>query len=462
MKKFIKCFRPVYDNSVDALIPEKWALEGLMLLEENMVLGNLVNRNYKSEIADFGQTVNVDMPGSFSVKRKGVNDDVTVQNANASSIPVVLNQHLHTSFLIRDSQMTMAFKDLVNYFLRPAVMSIASGADKAIAGFIPMFLANSTGQLDGLTGSNAVQQILGVRKAQNDLKIPLTGRNAVITTATEATLLGLELFTAADKVGDQGTALREASLGRKLGYDFYMGQNTPYVQTSSAQTVAGEINSTAMVKGTTTLVVDGFTAAIIAGSYLTIEGSMYPYRVVSTVGGATPTQIVINTGLKVAVADNADVTIYTPVRVDLAAGYAIGYVKEIHVDGFTSAPQVGQIVADAAGNIYTIMEISGSTGTEADILLNKPLVAALADDAYLGVGPGGSYNFMFVQDALALVNRPLAMPLTGALASVQNYNNLSLRVTITYDGNKQGHLVTIDTLLGVAVLDVNRGAVLLA
>ena len=465
MKKFLKIFRPVYDNSVDALIPEKWALEGLVLLQENMVLGNLVNRNYKNEVADYGQVVNIDKPAAFSMKRKGANDDVTVQNANATTQPVSLNQHLHTTFLIRDSQMTMAFKDLVAYFLRPAIQSIASGADKAIAGFIPQFIANNAGNLDGLTGNNAVSNILAIRKVLNDDKVPLMGRNFLTTTATEATLLGLELFTSAEKVGDQGTALREASIGRKLGFDFYMGQNTPYVQTSLAETVlGGEINNGAgYAVGSTVLTVDGFSAAIVNGSYLTIEGSMFPYVVASTVGGATPTQITLVAGLRDAVVDDANIVIYTPVSVDLGAGYADGYVKEIHVDGFTVAPQVGQIIRSAAGQIYTILEVSNSTGTEADILLNRPLSGALADDAVLGVGPGGSYNFAFTRDALALVNRPLALPMGNlAVASVQEDNGLSLRVTITYDGVKQGHLVTVDMLMGVAVLDSVQGAVLLA
>ena len=63
---------------------------------------------------------------------------------------------------------------------------------------------------------------------------------------------------------------------------------------------------------------------------------------------------------------------------------------------------------------------------------------------------------------MALVNRPLALPIpgTGARAGVANWNGLSMRVVMTYDGNKQGHLVTVDTLLGIKVLDTNLGAVM--
>ena len=39
---------------------------------------------------------------------------------------------------------------------------------------------------------------------------------------------------------------------------------------------------------------------------------------------------------------------------------------------------------------------------------------------------------------------------------------MCMRVVMTYDGNKQGTLVTLDTLLGVKVLDKKLGAVMSA
>ena len=47
----------------------------------------------------------------------------------------------------------------------------------------------------------------------------------MVGATAEADLLGNELFVSADKVGDEGTALREASLGRKFGMDVYTDQN---------------------------------------------------------------------------------------------------------------------------------------------------------------------------------------------------------------------------------------------
>ena len=105
-----------------------------------------------------------------------------------------------------------------------------------------------------------------------------------------------------------------------------------------------------------------------------------------------------------------------------------------------------------------------STPTTTSMLLGRPLEVAAADDDFVAPGPSGSYNFAFHRQALALVTRPLAAPAsgTGALSFVASFNGLSMRITMTYDGNKQGHLVTADLLCGVKVLDINLGAVMLA
>jgi hypothetical protein len=47
----------------------------------------------------------------------------------------------------------------------------------------------------------------------------MDGRNLILTPASEAAILNLDLVTAAYAVGDKGEALRKAYLGEKLGFD---------------------------------------------------------------------------------------------------------------------------------------------------------------------------------------------------------------------------------------------------
>jgi len=450
-----------FNDYPDAFIPELWANESIAILIENMVMGNLVYRDFSMQVASFGDTVNTRKPGEFKAKRKSAADSVTVQDNTATNVPVVLNQHLHTSFIIKDADQSKSFKDLVVEYLSPAMLSIAREVDLILGNQVYQFIGNGAGHLSGLDSNNAEDYMLDTREVLNTNKAYERGRSLVLTTKSETQLLKNSAFTAANQVGDDGTALREASLGRKFGFDIFMAQNQPYVA-SGASTTAGAINMAGgAAAGATSLTVDSFSAAIANGTWLTVAGDDTPLRVTGTTGGATPTAITVDRGLTTAVADNAVVTLYDPGAVNNTGGYAIGYDKEITVSGFSAAPKVGQLVTfgTAAGSaVYGIIDVNGTTG----ITLDRPLEAALSDSDAVNIGPPGNYNFAFHRNAIAMVSRPLALPMpgTGARAGSANYENITMRVVITYDGNKQGHLVTCDLLMGVKVLDAKLGAVM--
>jgi hypothetical protein len=452
----------VYENDVDSFIPEIWANESLLILVENMIAGNLVYRDFENQLQNFGDVVNTRRPAEFTAKRKTNADNVVIQDAIATNIPVPLDQHVHVSFLIRDGEESKSFADLVQQFLKPAITAQARFIDQLVLSQYAQFLGNTVGGPGALTTSNAKGAILALRQLFNIAKAPVDSRNLVLNPLTETTLLNLDIFTQAQQVGDQGEALRKATLGEKLGWNMWLDQNMPVVAAGNT-TVAGAINNASgYPKGTVTFTVDGFSAAIPANSWIVVAGDLTPLRVISTVGGATPTSITVDApGLRADVVNDAVVTRYSPGAVNNSGGYPVGYAKEITVDGFTVAPQVGQLVTFGTvttSTIYTIINVNALVG----ITLDKPLKVALANDDAVNLGPAGAFNFAFNREAIALVVRPLAVPRkgTGALSAVVNWNDLSMRVTITYDGNKQGHLVTIDMLCGIAVLDNRLGGVL--
>ena len=76
---FVAC----YENNLDAYVPELWAQEGLAILEENMVMANLVHRDFENEIAKFGDVVNTRKPGEFKIRRKTDGTTLTQQDATA-------------------------------------------------------------------------------------------------------------------------------------------------------------------------------------------------------------------------------------------------------------------------------------------------------------------------------------------------------------------------------------------
>jgi hypothetical protein len=468
-----------YDNSLDAWVPEVWAQETLAILEEQMVIGNLIHRDFSDEISEFGDTVNTRRPNEYVAKRKGANDDVTVQASSADNVAVVLNQHIHTSFTIKDKEESLSFADLIRVHLNPAALSIARKIDRILMGQVYQYFVNRTeganktvGQLGGLSTANVKRTMLELGQSFDENKAPVDGRWCIVPPRTKATILELDHFTGANTVGDDGTALRSAALGELLGFNWAMAQNTSSILTATSPAVKADELASDAAAGDTVVTVDA-GAEFAVGDYITLEGDLMPYRII----GISTNDLTLNRPLRVAVpASASDIQLTNTGLVDLAGhtgvtAYPANYDKEIQVNG-TGVPNVGQLVSfNTAGtpNValageYSIVDVTNISAGVNQIELDRPLETAIADNDVVGYGHAGDYGFGFTRNALAMVMRPLAPPRSGAgaLSGTANFNGIAMRVTISYEGRGQGHLVTLDVLFGTKVLDENQAVPFLA
>ena len=448
-----------FDNQIDPMIPEWWAQETLAILYEEMFMGTMVNRDYESYFNKFGDTVNTRRPRELEAIRKAKGDAVTTQDIIADNVQIKLDQWVHTSIIIDDLDEVMSMKDLSRMYAQPAAKALARYVDRIVLGQYPRFLGNSAGYLNGITSSNAKDVLLDLRKLMNDNKAYESGRNVVLSNATETDLLRPEWFVSADKRGDT-EGLRNAIIGHKFGFDFMRSNNMATVATGNTTRTFQINNASGYAKGATAITVDTGSGEITVGTWVEIAGA--PYRVTARTGTAPTTAITLASGLKAAVADNVAITVYTPGAVNNGSGYAAGYTKEITVDGFSVAPQVGQFVTfGSTTTAYTIIKVTGTTG----ITLDRALAASIADNDTVNIGPAGSYNLTLNRDAITLAIRPLEPVRDGAGAlsytAQDPGNGLTVRVTISYDPVYQKHRWTWDFLAGIEVLDTNLGAVLL-
>lgn len=462
----IKVVKPAFDNNVDAYIPEQWANAGLMQLRENMVLSAHVNTDFNTQFARFGDVINTRRPNEFVAKRKARGSNITIQDATADNVAIPLDQHIHTSFKIHDVDSSKSFKELHDEFLVPGIRSLARKADLILAGQWPRFRANGAGTLASAASKAGV---ISVGSKMNVNKAPVANRNIFINPATHGTLIGLSEFSEVDKVGDT-MGLREASMGRKFGLNFWMGQNIPSIAASSAPaTVAGAVNNSGGYSaGTTVITVDGFTGDDAPdGCYVTIAGDDRPRRVASTTltSGVT-TEITLSDAIEASVDNNAVVTVYGGPLVNLVAGYAAGYDELIAYDaaGAGKAPQVGQLISFGTGTAeYAVIEVNDNGDGTGTILPDRPLAAAVTNNTRINLGPDGSFNMCIHPNAMTLVMRPLAPPRGGGAFSATAMDmalKASVRVTFSYDHLAQATVVTLDFLAGIQLLDVNLGAVL--
>lgn len=201
------------------LTPEIIAREALMVLRNNAVMANLVHRDYSDEfVAGVGDTITIRKPAKFTAEEYN-GTSINVQDATETGVPVVMDKHLDVSFAVTSEQMTLDIADFSKQLLVPAMQAFADKVD----GYL---LAEAAAVTHKVTATAIVQDdIVDARAYLTKAAAPLTDRNFVYNSDTEAKLLKTDLFVHADKVGDEGTALREASLGRKFGMNFYVDQN---------------------------------------------------------------------------------------------------------------------------------------------------------------------------------------------------------------------------------------------
>ncbi|TRZ52362.1 MAG: hypothetical protein D4S01_03090 [Dehalococcoidia bacterium] len=461
---FATPFTPCYDNDFGtdgrAFIPEVWAQESLMVLEENLVAGNLVHRAFEDEVAEYGDVVNTRRPGRFTAKRKTDSDNVTIQDATAEKVQIKMNQHLHTTFLIKDGEMSKSMKDLVAEYLTPAVQSIANAADQIILNQAYQFMGNSVGQLGVDPGKSTV---IAANTLMNTNKVPVGPgmRNFILTPGAEGALLDVSDFTKVNEAGDGGEALQNAMLGRKFGFDFYMDQNAPSIPATQTTQAAAVNKVGGYAIASTTMIIDGTSDVMLPGQWFSVVGDGTPQMILTATN--TPTTVITFTpGLKRAVDNDAVITVMPYGAVDLTAGYAAGWVKDLTVKSFSDAPLAGQMISSGitAATVDTYGLIGAPTAT--NIALDREVQTALVNSQQLALGPSGDFCLGFHPNAIALVSRPLVTvdASFGANQFVASFNGLSMRVSMQYDGTAQGMLTTVDMLCGVKVLDPDLGVVM--
>lgn len=224
------------------LTPNIIAREALMVLRNNAVMANLVYRDYANEFVNgVGDTITIRKPATFEAKEYD-GSAITVQDATEQKVDIKLDKHLDVSFAVTSKELTLDIADFSEQFLVPAMQAFADKVDK----YLIALEKDVTGRVDHTSGVLTAADIVDTRKILTKNAVPLTERRFVIGADAEADFLKTDLFVNASAVGDEGTALREASLGRKYGMDIYTDQNVVY-STDHTPSIAFHKNAFALV-----------------------------------------------------------------------------------------------------------------------------------------------------------------------------------------------------------------------
>src|SRR4051795_6766706 len=130
------------DNLANAIV-KLVAVDALPALVGNLVMGNLVNRDFEPTLAQAGDTVNVPIPPTLVANNIAEGGSVTTQNPSLGNAQIVLNTHAEATFLVPDVTKVLAVPDLLKLYMEPAVAAIAQKIESDLMGLYAGFTANS-------------------------------------------------------------------------------------------------------------------------------------------------------------------------------------------------------------------------------------------------------------------------------------------------------------------------------
>src|ERR1700740_2733621 len=119
------------------------AADALPALMGNLVMGNLVNRDYERTLAQAGDTVNVPIPPTLVANNIAEGGAVTLQNPSLGNAQIVLNTHAEASFQVPDVTKVLAVPDLLKVYMQPAVVAIAERVESDLLNLYAGFTANA-------------------------------------------------------------------------------------------------------------------------------------------------------------------------------------------------------------------------------------------------------------------------------------------------------------------------------
>ena len=392
------------------ITPSIIAKEALYHLENNVIMGGKVHRQFKREFVKIGATVTIRKPVKFIVTDGATRSNQDVIEETTS---IVINQRKHVSWSFSTQDLTLTIEEYAERYIKPAMIVLANSIDRKLCleGADEFF--NSVGTPGTVPADFAVLANTGQK--MDEEPVPDDGYRCLIL--NPAARWGL-----AEGMGGTGSGgifnaeivhgmVRRGRLGEIANFEIYGDQNivNHLVGTHSGTPL---VNDAAFSNDTVVIAFDAMVGtvsnALRKGDVITIAGVNSVNDVSKEDSGALQQFVV-----------QADV--------NTTAGAGTMTVFPDLNDGSTPATAAFQTVTALPADNAAIV-IRGASAV--------------------------SYpqNLAFHQNALALVTVPLELPDSAVFKARADWRGYSIRVIKDYDIDSDDEIIRLDILYGVKAI----------
>lgn len=363
-----------------------------MHLENEMVMGKLVHRDYKKEFVKVGNSVSVRKPVQFTVSdgTTRVNQDVT---ETTTSITIGNRKHVSWNFATQD--LTLSIEEYSERYIKPAMIALANKVDEDLCSlYVDVPAASGTAG----TAPSTFAALAGVGQKMDEAAA-LQDRRLVLNPAGYWNLAdGLKGTYVQSLAKD---IYRKGYLGDIASFSTYQDQN---IKSHTKGTATGTPLSNGATQTGASIVTDGWTASI--------------------------------TGI----VKKGDV-------ITFAGVYAVNPISKASTGSLKQFVVTADANSDGTGN--ATISISPSITTSGAY---QNASTSVADNSAITVVGSHAANLAFCKNAFALVMCPLELPDGAAFKAREAYNNMSIRVVKDYDIDADTDIIRLDILYGVKTL----------
>ncbi len=209
------------------------AADALPALVGNLVMGNLVNRDYEPVLAHSGDTVNVPIPPVLVANNIAEGGTITAQNPSLGNAQIVLNTHAEASFQIPDVTKALAYPELLKAYMQPAVIAIAERVESDLLNLYSQFSANAPVGTAGTPVTEAT--IDAAETALFSAKVPASApKYLMVDSNTYSQIRQIPRFSEYYSSGEAGLkALVEGNVGKMKDFFIFRSQ---FVSTTGSAT----------------------------------------------------------------------------------------------------------------------------------------------------------------------------------------------------------------------------------
>lgn len=204
-----------------------WAAQILETFRNQAIWAGIVNRDYEGEAA---QGNKVHIPGVVDVTvtdYKAAGRTTSPEDLSDTGVDLLIDQEKSFDFVVDDIDKAQSNPGSFDAYSRSAANGLVQDSDSFLASLAVTGGTALASTAAPTTGDEAFDLIADLRQALTNASAPASDRILVVNGDFDRFLVGASSkLTDADRSGST-EGLREASLGRILGFDTYVSNNLP-------------------------------------------------------------------------------------------------------------------------------------------------------------------------------------------------------------------------------------------